>query len=74
MDSYTYSNARKYFSKVLNTAYKQGQVKITRRDGKCFIIKPEFKKTSPLDIKGINIKGLTKTDILDSIKEGRKKF
>ena len=74
MDSYTYSNARKYLSKVLNTAYKQGQVKITRRDGKSFIVRPEIKKKSPLNVKGINIKGLTMVDILNSIKDGRKEF
>jgi hypothetical protein len=74
MDSYTYSNARKNLSQVLNLAAKQGQVKITRRDGKTFIIRPETRKRSPLDVKGVNIKGLTMSDVLDSIKDGRKNY
>ena len=74
MDSYTYSNARKNLSQVLNLAARQGQVKITRRDGKSFIIRPETKRKSPLDVKGVNIKGLTMPDIIEAIKEGRKSY
>ena len=74
MESYTYSSARKNLKQVLNLAARQGQVKITRRDGRSFIIRPETKKKSPLDIKGVNVKGLTMADIVESIKESRKLY
>ena len=74
MDSYTYSSARKNLKQVLNLAARQGQVKITRRDGRSFIVRPEVGKKSPLDIKGVNVKGLTMSDIFDSIQESRKVY
>ncbi len=74
MEAYTYSNARQNLSEILDKALKQGQIKITRRDGSSFIIRPETKKKSPLDIKGISVKGLMMVDILDSVKESRKYY
>lgn len=34
----------------------------------------EAKAKSPLDIKGVDAKGLSQNDILSAIKEGRKKY
>jgi hypothetical protein len=74
MEAYTYSNARQNLSEVLDLALKEGQAKIMRRDGTSFIIRPEKRRKSPLDIKGVNVKGLEMPDILDAIKESRKRY
>ena len=74
MEAYTYSNARQNLSQLLDKAAKQGQVKITRRDGTSFVIRPETKRKSPLEVKGVHVKGLTLSDILHSIKDSRKTY
>jgi DNA-binding transcriptional regulator LsrR (DeoR family) len=76
MEAYTYSSARQNLSRLLDIAMKQGEVKIKRRDGTSFIIRPEKEKRSksPLDIKGVQVAGITKEEILTAIKESRKKF
>ena len=74
MEAYTYSSARQNLSHLLDLALKQGEVKIIRRDGASFLIKPEIRNKSPFDIKGVTVKGLTTQDILDAIKDGRKKY
>ena len=76
MESYTYSSARQNLSRVLDIALKQGEVKIQRRDGTSFIIKPESarKPKSPFDVKGVSAKGISKGEILKAIKEARKEY
>jgi hypothetical protein len=76
MESFTYSNARQNLSRVLDTAMKRGEVKIRRRDGSSFVIRPErrVKSKSPLDIKGVKSAGVSVEDILAAIKEGRKEY
>lgn len=76
MDSFTYSNARQNLSRLLDIAQKQGEVRIRRRDGTNFVIRPEKGKRakSPFDIKGVHIDGITREDILEAIKEGRKDY
>jgi Antitoxin Phd_YefM, type II toxin-antitoxin system len=76
MEIYTYSKARQNLSRLLDLALKTGEVKIRRRDGTSFVIKPERDKQakSPFDVKGIQVKGISRSDILRSIKEGRKTY
>lgn len=76
MEAFTYSNARQNLSRVLDTALRQGEVRIKRRDGTSFVIRPERerKSKSPLDVKGIQIKDLVLGDVLRAIKEGRKDY
>lgn len=76
MQSFTYSNARQNLSKVLDTALSRGEVKIRRRDGTSFVVRPETHKgaKSPLDIKGVNAKRLSRTEIVDAVKQGRKAY
>lgn len=75
MESFTYSNARQNLSRLLDIASRRGEVKIRRRDGSSFVIRPEEKadSKSPLDVKGIHPKGLGRGDILKAIQEGRRK-
>ncbi|MFQ5455563.1 MAG: hypothetical protein ACE5EA_05065 [Nitrospirota bacterium] len=49
----------------------EGKVKIKSKHGQIFIITPEFKTGSPLDIESIDL-GITTTEIIDFIYEGRK--
>jgi hypothetical protein len=57
----------------LEQAAKYGEVRIKRRDGQVFVIKPQKPKGSPLDVDGIKTK-LSRREILQSIEEGRKTY
>lgn len=76
MEAYTYSSARQNLSRLLDIALEQGEVKIKRRDGTNFIIRPEQEKRpkSPFDVKGVQVESITKEEILKSIKESRKRY
>lgn len=76
MEAFTYSNARQNLARLLDIAMKQGEVRIRRRDGTSFIIKPENQRfpKSPLNVKGIEVKGIGMNDVLKAIKENRKEY
>jgi PHD/YefM family antitoxin component YafN of YafNO toxin-antitoxin module len=73
MNTYTYSEARQKLASLLEQAAKYGEVRIKRRDGQVFVIKPQKRKGSPLDVDGIKTK-LSRREILQSIEEGRKTY
>ncbi len=68
---YTYTNARQNLSAVLDVALKEGEVKVRRKNGEMFIIRPEKLSISPLDVQGLNL-GFSRDEILDFIRDGRK--
>ena len=72
MTSYTFSEARQKFAKVLDTAQKDGSVLVKRRDGTVFEIHPVPKKDSPMDVKGVDI-GLTAMNKVDIVREIRER-
>ena len=72
MKEYTYSEARQRFATLLDTAYREGAVRVRRRDGRVFVIRPEEKSKSPLDVGGTN-SSMDRAEILDFIVEGRRK-
>ena len=72
MKEYTYSEARKKFASVLDKAYREGAVRIKRRDGKVFVVRPEKKNITPLDVQGLNLE-INRQEILDFILAGRRK-
>jgi len=72
MKEYTYSEARQKFASVLDKAYREGAVRIKRRDGKLFVVRPEKRSKSPLDVKGLDLE-ISRQEILDFIIAGRKK-
>jgi hypothetical protein len=76
MEAFTYSNARQNLAKLLDLAMKRGEVRIRRRDGTSFVIKPEVRRSSksPLDVKGIEVKGIGMNDVLKAIKDSRKEY
>lgn len=68
---YTYSEARQKLAQVLDQVLQQGEVRIKRRDGQIFVIKPEQRSGSPLDVAGINT-NLSASEIVEFIQEGRR--
>ena len=73
MNTYTFSEARQKLASLLEQASRNGEVRIKRRDGQVFIIRPQKRTGSPLDIEGVQL-NLTREDILESIAEGRKSY
>ena len=68
---YTYSEARQKLALLLEQAVKEGEVKIRRKDGQTFVIRPEERTGSPLDVEGIDL-GITADEIVEFIREGRR--
>ena len=68
---YTYSEARQKLATLLDRAVKEGEVKIRRKDGQTFVIRPETRTGSPLDVEGIDL-GITADEIVEFIREGRR--
>ncbi len=68
---YTYSEARQNFASVLDRAAQEGEVRIKRKDGQVFVIRPAPRQDSPLDVPGVDL-GLTASEILEFIRAGRR--
>ena len=67
---YTYTEARQNLASLLDQAVREGEVRVKRKDGQTFVIKPEQKAGSPLDVEGVNL-GITTTEIVQFIRESR---
>lgn len=72
MKLYTYSDARQQFSKVLDTAKREGKVLIRRRDGSLFSLISEKKPISPFDVEGISTK-VTTSEIVEVLRRERQR-
>lgn len=73
MRVYTYSEARQNFASVLETAQKDGAVRIRRKDGRSFVVQPESSGASPLDVEGVDL-GVTTDEIVNMVREGRGRY
>lgn len=71
MKEYTYSEARQQLAAVLEQASRDGAVRIRRRDGRVFILRAAISDRSPLDVRGAEL-GVTRAEILDFIRDGRR--
>ena len=71
--AYTYSEARQNLATVLDIAASEGEVRIRRRDGQTFVLKPDQTARSPLDIEGVDL-NLDVEEILTYIQEGRRPY
>jgi uncharacterized protein (DUF362 family) len=69
MKVYTYSEARQSLASLLEQAKKE--VRIRRRDGQTFVLKPEVPSGSPFDIEGVDL-GITVQEIVSFVYEGRR--
>lgn len=70
MKVYSFSEARQNFAAVLDSAQKEGAVRITKRDGRAFMIRPAEDLASPLAVKPVRLT-LSRTDIVDVVRESR---
>ena len=68
---YTYTEARQNLASLLDLAVREGEVRVKRKDGQTFVIKPEQQAGSPLDVKGVDL-GITTTEIVQFIRESRR--
>ena len=68
---YTYSEARQNLASLLDMAALEGEVRIQRRDGQTFVLRPEQAVESPLDIEGIDL-NISAEEIVNYIHEGRR--
>ena len=73
MNTYTYTEARQKLASLLEQAARNGEVRIKRRDGQVFVIRPQKRQGSPLDIEGVQL-NLTRDEILESIAESRRSY
>jgi hypothetical protein len=71
MKEFTYSEARQSLAALLDQARRDGAVRIRRRDGQTFVLRPDVRQGSPLDVPGINL-GLTDDEIVSLVQEGRR--
>jgi antitoxin Phd len=69
---YTYSEARQRLTALLERALREGAVRIRRRDGETFVLRPETSGHSPLDVDGLDLK-LTREEIVELVRAGRRK-
>ena len=73
MRAYTYSEARQNLASLLETAQRDGAVRIRRKDGRSFVLQPETSEVSPLDVEGFDL-GLESAEIVEMIREGRERY
>jgi hypothetical protein len=71
MNVYTYTQARQNLATLLDKALREGQVLIKRRDGQVFVVRPQPRPDSPLNIEGIDL-NVTASEIVTFIQESRR--
>jgi hypothetical protein len=71
MKEFTFSEARQRLGALLDAARKDGAVRIRRRDGDVFVLRPERSKGSPLDVAGLNLP-LAREEVVDLVRAGRR--
>jgi hypothetical protein len=72
VEVFTFSEARQRLASLLDQAAREGEVRIRRRDGQEFAIRPVKRKGSPLDVPGVDL-GLTRDEIVAFVREGRER-
>ena len=71
MKEYTYSEARQRLAALLERARRDGAVRIRRRDGQVFVLHPEPRTGSPLDVKGLKLKW-ARDEIVALVRDARR--
>jgi antitoxin (DNA-binding transcriptional repressor) of toxin-antitoxin stability system len=70
MKIYTYSEARQRFARLLDEARAGIEIRIRRRDGSEFVLRPVRASRSPLDVPGVDT-DLTADEIVAAVRESR---
>jgi len=71
MKIYTYSEARQNLATLLEEARRKGAVRVRRRDGKSFVLRPEQPARSPFDVDCADV-SLRREQIVRAIRESRR--
>lgn len=75
MRVFTFSEARRQLSAVLDCAQTEGSVRVARRDGRVFVIQPLGSTlaaaSSPLDVDGVDL-GVRVDELAEFTHEGRR--
>jgi len=71
--TYKFSEARQNLAAVLDEAANTGEVRISRRDGRSFLIRPAKTKRSPLDVPGVRT-SVSRQEIVTVIRSGRRRI
>jgi hypothetical protein len=71
MKVYTYSEARQRLASILDEAKRKGEVRIKRRDGSEFVLKPIESSGSPLDVPAVET-NVSKDEIVAAVRESRR--
>jgi len=69
---YTYSEARQRLAQLLDEARERGEIRIKRRDGSEFSLRPVRRISSPLDVSGIDA-GISREELVAVIRESRER-
>lgn len=72
MKVYTYSEARQRLAHLLDEAREAGEVRIKRRDGSEYTLRPVPPGGSPLDVPGVDT-DLERDEVLAAIRESRER-
>ena len=70
--TYTYTEARQNLASILARAETDGEVRITHKSGKTFVIRPLKTGRSPLDVPGVDT-DIMLEEINEVIQEGRER-
>ena len=73
MKVYTYSEARQRLARLLDEARERGEIRIKRRDGSEFTVRPVRSGGSPLDVPGVET-AVNRDEIVAAIRESRERF
>ena len=71
MKEFTYSEARQQLATLLEKARREGAVRIRRRDGQVFVLRPEQRRGSPLDVPSLKLR-ISRDDLLTAVRESRR--
>lgn len=69
---FTYSEARQKLAAVLEQSRTEGEVRIKRKDGQEFVIRPAERPESPLDVEGIDLE-MSAEEIVGFVREVRER-
>lgn len=73
MKVYTYTEARQKLASLLDKANEEGAVRIKRRNGQVFTVKPEPSEESPFDKVQSVKSGLSGSEIVEMVRESRER-
>ena len=70
MTTYTDEQVRQQLRTILDSARREGEVRIRTNDGQEFAVRPVAPARSPLEVPGVNL-DLSADEIVRAIREGR---